>query len=146
MLTITKIFFYTVLMILFLTCNSSGTKQRGDSEVVVSARGEIIGPEITFDILEHNFGKVREGEKVGWYFKYSNTGDKPLIITSANASCGCTVPEYHKEPLPPGKEGLIKVVFDTSGRSGKQTKTVTIESNAPQMTTLLRVKAEIVSY
>ena len=146
MVIISKIFFYTLLLMLFFTCNSSGNRHREDSGVSVFPRdNENIGPEITFDILEHDFGKVRVGEKVGWYFKYRNTGDKPLIITSANASCGCTVPEYQKEPLAPGQEGLIKVVFDTSGRSGKQTKTVTIESNAPQMTTLLRVKAEIVN-
>ena len=70
---------------------------------------------------------------------------KPLIITSAHASCGCTVPEFSKEPLAPGQNGYIKVLFDTSGRSGMQSKSITIESNASNNIVILRIKAEIVN-
>ncbi len=101
------------------------------------------GPLIEFASTEHNFGRVHEGEKVGWYFKYKNAGDSDLIITRSFASCGCTVPDYSREPLPPGKEGFIRVVFDTSGRSGIQTKNITIESNAQNNVITLKVIAEV---
>lgn len=103
------------------------------------------GPVIEFVSQEHNFGKVNEGEKLGWYFKYKNVGDSELIITKSHASCGCTVPNYSKEPLPSGKEGFIRVVFDTSGRAGIQTKNITIESNAQNNVVILKIIAEIVS-
>ncbi len=100
-------------------------------------------PVIHFTSLEHDFGTIREGEKVGWYFKYHNTGNADLVITNATASCGCTVPEFSREPLPPGGEGTIRVVFDSAGRQGQQIKTVTIESNAQNMITHLTLKANV---
>ena len=100
---------------------------------------------ISFDETEHNFGRVYEGEQVGWFFRFRNTGTKNLIITNAYASCGCTVPDYNKEPVHPGAEGEIKVVFDTEGRTGIQTKTVTVESNAQNMTITLNITAKIVN-
>ncbi|HYW94673.1 MAG TPA: DUF1573 domain-containing protein [Bacteroidales bacterium] len=101
-------------------------------------------PEISFTTTEHDFGKVTEGEKVGWYFTFHNTGGSDLLITNASASCGCTVPGYDREPVPPGSEGTVKVVFDSSGREGKQFKTVTIESNAKQLITKLVLKATVI--
>jgi len=99
---------------------------------------------LTFQSPEHNFGKVGEGEKVGCIFSYSNTGDADLVITSASASCGCTVPKYDRRPVPPGGNGTIEVVFDTSGREGLQTKTVVIQSNAENNLVILRIIADVV--
>lgn len=119
---------------------NAGNKKKANTIINKALKND---PEITFETLEHDFGKVRAGEKAGWYFRYKNTGGKPLLITSASASCGCTVPEYQKEPVLPGEEGFIKVVFDTSGRSGKQTKTIILETNALQPKVMLRIMAEI---
>jgi hypothetical protein len=99
---------------------------------------------ITFTSPEHDFGKVGAGEKVGCIFSYTNTGDADLVITSASASCGCTVPKYDKKPVPPGGSGTIEVVFDTSGREGMQTKTVVVQSNAENNLVILRILAEVV--
>jgi len=99
---------------------------------------------ITFTSPEHDFGRVGAGEKVGCIFSYTNTGDADLVITSASASCGCTVPKYDKKPVPPGGSGTIEVVFDTSGREGLQTKTVVVQSNAENNLVILRIIAEIV--
>lgn len=99
---------------------------------------------ITFQSPEHNFGKVGEGEKVGCIFSYSNTGDADLVITSASASCGCTVPKYDRRPVPPGGNGTIEVVFDTSGREGLQTKTVVVQSNAENNLVILRIIADVI--
>jgi hypothetical protein len=100
---------------------------------------------IVFREYEHDFGKVIEGEKVGWVFKFENRGTSNLIIASATTSCGCTVPEYDAKPIEPGGTGNLEVVFDTSGRNGKQTKTITVKSNAKTPVVLLKITAEVVA-
>jgi hypothetical protein len=99
---------------------------------------------IIFMEYEHDFGKVTEGEKVAYVFKYENQGTSDLVIESAKASCGCTVTEYNTKPIAPGKTGNLKVVFETSGRFGKQTKTITVKSNAKTPVVLLKITAEVV--
>jgi hypothetical protein len=100
---------------------------------------------ITFQSLEHNFGQVKEGERVGCIFTYTNTGDADLVLTAATASCGCTVPKYSKKPVPPGGTGTIEAIFDTSGREGLQTKTVVVQSNAENNLIILRIIAEVMT-
>ncbi len=78
----------------------------------------------------HDFGNLTDQKDAEYTFKFKNTGKTPLIITNASASCGCTVPEFPKEPIMPGKDGAIKVTFHTAGKSGPFTKTVFIQSNA----------------
>ena len=86
------------------------------------------GPKTQMKFKEstYNFGSVTDGEKVEHTYKFKNTGNDPLIISNAQGSCGCTVPQWPKEPIAPGKSGEIKVVFDSKGKVGKQNKTVTI--------------------
>ncbi len=98
---------------------------------------------ITFPSMEHNFGTVKEGEKVGHIFQFTNTGDADLVLTSVIATCGCTVSKYNKKPVSPGKSGTIEVIFDTSGRNGVQTKTVVVQSNAENKLVILRIIAEV---
>ena len=87
-------------------------------------------PRIKFEKEAYDFGTITSGEKVTYSFKFKNIGESPLIISNAEASCGCTVPEYPNKPVNPGAEGIIKVVFDSSGKTGMQNKVVTITSNA----------------
>ena len=90
-----------------------------------------------------DFGKAEEGTKVAFNYRFKNTGKKPLVISSAHASCGCTVPEKPEEPIQPGKTGVLKVVFNTENRPGPAHKTITIVSNAyPGFPTLL-LKGEV---
>jgi len=100
---------------------------------------------IVFKEYEHNFGKVTEGEKISYVFTFQNKGTSGLVIASATASCGCTVPKYNRKPILPGETGNIEVVFDTSGRSGIQTKTVTVESNASTPVVILKIISEVIS-
>ena len=76
-----------------------------------------------------NFGKITEGQKVEVAFHFKNTGNKPLIIERVQPSCGCTVAETPKEPIAPGKEGVIKGAFDSNGRVGIQHKSIYVETN-----------------
>ncbi len=98
---------------------------------------------IKFNEMEHDFGKIKQGDKVKYSFKFKNNGKEPLIINSAKGSCGCTVPSYPKEPVAPGAEGVIDVEFNSAGKSGAQTKTVTLNANTDPNPTRLTIKAEV---
>ncbi len=101
-------------------------------------------PVIKFKSDTHDFGDITPGEKVSYTFTYTNEGEANLVILSATASCGCTVPKYNKDPLQPGKKGYVEVVFDSTGRSGKQIKNVAIRSNSEPPVKVLQIQANIV--
>ncbi len=88
--------------------------------------------EIKFEAVSHDFGTIRAaGGKVTATYKFTNTGDKPLVIVSvSNGGCGCTVPSYPKMPVQPGKEGEISITFDPRGRSGEFERVVKVKTNA----------------
>lgn len=100
-------------------------------------------PEFKFEKEEYNFGTIKQGESVTYEFKFKNTGKDPLIITEAHGSCGCTVPQYPKEPIKKGQEGVIKVTFNSAGKMNAQDKTVTITSNAKTPTKILHIKGNV---
>ncbi len=92
---------------------------------------------ISFAERQYHFGKVKEGEKVVHVFEFTNTGRIPLIISDARSTCGCTIPQWPKEAIPPGEKGQIKVVFNTKGKRNEQKKPVTITANTyPSETTI----------
>lgn len=103
------------------------------------------GPLPTFEFVElkHDFGTITEGDQVEHLFKFKNTGDAPLIISSAKGSCGCTVPEYSKEPIGIGEDGSLLVKFNSKGKPGIQNKTVTITANTYPKITRLSIKANV---
>lgn len=90
-----------------------------------------------------DFGSVPEGEKVDVRFRFKNTGDKPLIVASVVATCGCTVPEYSQEPVMPGKEGYIKAVFNSSGQLPTIQKTIHVAMNTKQQSYPLSFIGEV---
>ena len=92
----------------------------------------------------YNFGKVTDGEKVEYSYRFKNTGTKPLVIIEAHASCGCTVPQKPEKPIMPGEIGFIKVVFDSKGRVGNAYKTVTVNSNAKPEFPMLILTGDVV--
>lgn len=85
---------------------------------------------ISFKETHFDFGKIREGAKVRHTFTFTNTGDNPLLIADAIASCGCTVPSFSKNPVAPGEEGAIEVEFNSANRKGANHKNIVIVSNA----------------
>jgi hypothetical protein len=98
---------------------------------------------IQFNEMEHDFGDIYQDSKNEYVFKFKNTGNEPLIIENAVGSCGCTVPEYPKEPIKPGEEGEIKVVYSPGKQKAQQQKTVTITANTEPITTQLKIKANV---
>jgi Protein of unknown function (DUF1573) len=92
---------------------------------------EIKGSAITWEKSEHDFGDITQGDKVHYTFRFVNTGTEPLIITNVEVTCGCTVPKgWPRDPILPGNKGELEVMFNSSGKFGKQNKVVTIVSNA----------------
>lgn len=137
----------------FVSCNQSTSDDEVDSALIsnpVSAdnQGKIDStrlPKMQFDKVFHDFGQILAGEKVTYSFKFTNTGKTDLIINTAAGSCGCTVPEFPKEPIKPGKSGFIKVQFNSEGRSGIQDKQVTIVANTIPNINELKIRAEVVA-
>jgi len=92
-----------------------------------------------------DFGTITQGEKVNHVFKFTNTGESDLVIVSAKGSCGCTVPEWPKEPISPGESGDIQVIFSSEGKKGKQHKRVSIIANTEPATSVIAIKGEILT-
>lgn len=137
------------LVLVFTACNET-KKDNGELDTNLVKNGSSASatnkedlPLIQFDEETHNFGKIREGEKVSYSFKFKNVGKSDLIITDAKGSCGCTVPNYPTKPIKPGEDGVVDVTFDSAGKSGKQNKTVTLLTNGEPSTKILTIMGEI---
>lgn len=108
------------------------------------------GPTTTveFETSTYDFGTVDEGEKVQYSYKFKNTGSEPLVISNAKGSCGCTVPNWPREPIAPGGTGEILVEFDSKGKGKeggqKQTKRVTVTANTEPANTFLTITGTVV--
>ncbi len=139
-----------VLLVLLASCGNDKKETDGISTNDVNNTASADGsdksnlPDIKFEEEEHDFGRITQGEKVSFAFKFTNTGKSNLIITSAAGSCGCTVPEWPKEPILPGKEGKINVVFSSEGKSGIQEKSINIVTNCEPSTRVVKIKTEII--
>lgn len=101
-------------------------------------------PSFEFTDVDHDFGTINEGDIVDHVFTFANNGDAPLIISSATASCGCTVPQWPREPIPVGGTGEIKVQFNSRKKPGIQNKTVTITANTFPKISRLKIKANVI--
>jgi hypothetical protein len=139
----------SVSILLLVACNQSGDdKSIGTDDVTNSASASGVRkedlPEIKFEEEEFDFGRITQGEKVSHAFQFTNVGKTNLIISGASGSCGCTVPEYPKEPIAPGGKGTINVVFSSEGKSGAQEKTITVVTNCEPATRIIRIKTEII--
>ena len=134
---------FNILLMAILAAGCTGRKG-GENKSSDTQPGDTGKAVITFATLEHDFGRIKEGEKVGCIFTFTNTGTANLIVNNATTSCGCTVPKYDRKPILPGASGSIEVVFDASGRNGMQTKSITVQSNAVPPVNLLQIRAEVI--
>ena len=98
---------------------------------------------IKFKTESHDFGKVEEGVQASYTFEFTNTGTAPVVISNAQASCGCTTPDWTKEPVMPGKTGKVMASFNSQGRPGSFSKTVTVISNSETPQIVLSIKGEV---
>lgn len=161
--------FVATMLALTVACNNGGTTPGADANKPADASGAtntataanpadpnaqpaageaVVDPNVPkttvkFDESEYDFGKVKDGEKVTHVYKFTNTGKEPLIINSAKGSCGCTVPQWPKDPVAPGATGEIKVEFNSKGKAGQQSKTVTIMANTDPNPTQIIIKGMV---
>ena len=102
-------------------------------------------PKISVDNITHNFGTINEGVgPVNHDFVITNTGNAPLIIISATASCGCTTPDIPRQPIKPGESAKLHVTFDPIGRPGEFDKIIKVKTNIKGDRTTLRIKGTVI--
>lgn len=136
--------------LLFIACKQE-EKNTEVSTDVINVPGTASGatpeagaaPAIVFNEEKHDFGNIIEGEKVSYSFVFKNTGGSDLVISSAQGSCGCTVPSWPKDPIKPGAESKIDVSFNSEGRAGQAEKTVTLVTNCNPSTKILTITATV---
>lgn len=138
--------FFSLCFIYFFCLNLFGQNLASDFEPIIP---EII-TSIEFDQTEFNFGDIKEGEIIQNVFTFTNTGDEPLVITSAKATCGCSVPRWPAEPIMPGEKGEILVQFDSKNK-GKvggqiQVKRITISANTDPVNNYVTIKGKVHIY
>lgn len=130
----------------FTSCKENASEKVKAENVEVAAERDAqatVYPEITFEESEFDFGKISQGEAQEHVFKFTNSGNAPLVITNASSSCGCTVPTYPKnETIAPGESSEMLVKFNGSGK-GQVTKTVTITANTETGKEQIKIKAFI---
>ena len=147
--------FFTTLSSIFIlglilsSCNSDPSKKVKE-ENLKAVQDKVLqkleSPEITFDFDTYDYGEVVDGDVVEVDFNFTNTGKSNLIIFDASASCGCTVPEYPKNKnIKPGEGGNIKVMFDTSNKPGKQSKSVTLSTNTDSGKKIIRINGFVLN-
>lgn len=136
-----------LFMVLLSSCdNNVASKIKDENLVKAKQRDFNIEkdiPVMSFENREFDFGTINEGDVVETVFNFENTGNTDLIIVNAYATCGCTIPEWPREPIIPGGKGTIKVKFNSKGKTNKQSKTITLNTNTKNGKELLLIKAQV---
>ena len=127
--------------LLLVTASCKKETASADGTSTVDPNGKFAT--MDFDKTEHDFGTIDEGDKVETVFTFTNNGEADLFITKATGSCGCTVPDYPKEPVKPGEKATMKVSFSSNGKKGMQNKTVTIKANTKSGEEKLTIRANV---
>lgn len=141
-----NIFSFILATLLIVSCSNPAAKEKTlplPTHKMAEQESRADLAVIDFKKTSYDFGKVEHGEVLEYTFVFTNTGKSDLVIYSATASCGCTVPEYDKNLIAPGQEGKVKIVFNTRGFRGAQSKTISITSNASNAVMNLFVTANI---
>ena len=127
-----------IALTLFAACNGSGNTT---ATTGTAAAGKAA---IKFENDAFDFGKINQGDKVTYEYKFNNEGSAPLIITDSYATCGCTKPEWPRNPVKPGESGIIKVTFSSEGKSGLQDKQITVVANTAPDKTVVHLVGEVI--
>lgn len=135
---------FTVGVFIATACNNAADRIENSAVPASEEMMEAL-PEIVFESEFHDFGEITEGMVVKHTFTFTNEGEGPLIISNAQGSCGCTVPDWPRQPIAPGESADINVSFNSTGRAGKQDKRVTLTTNAVPQTKVLNITSMVLS-
>ena len=131
------------LILIISTCATVSFAQLLTMVATPSAQWSMMAaPTFSWNLTAYDFGKIPLNKPVTHEFKFTNTGNAPLVISSVQASCGCTVTEYSKDPIAPGAEGFVKATYNAA-KVGVFTKTVTVNANAEESVVQLTIKGEV---
>lgn len=131
-----------IAVICFAACQNADQQSNG-KDLSLEQRRNALNDSANFTTIEwidstfRDEGKVNEGEKVEVSYKFKNTGNHNLILSDVQPSCGCTTPEWPKQPIEPGKEGVIKAIFDSEHRAGENMKQITVLANTKPLNTMM---------
>lgn len=143
----TRIFFLALITFGLFACKNNSEKLSTDLVNNPNSADTTVAnenmPQFQFETDLHDFGKAIEGEILTYSFKFKNSGKADLVIATASATCGCTVPTFSKEPIRPNEEGIVTVTFNTKGKMGFQHKTVTLVANTQPSNYVLNIKATV---
>lgn len=106
---------------------------------------QVTGSKIFFTEKSFDFGDITQGDVVEHVFAFENTGTEPLVLTDVRTTCGCTAPAWTREPIGPGEQGEIKVVFNSRGKIGVQNKVITVMSNAVNSPARVKIVTNVLS-
>lgn len=140
-----NLFFIGVAFLSLVSCTSD---QGADVEERRAEYAEFVDEptSIEFESSEYNFGSVVDGEMVKHTFKFTNTGDKNLVLFDVKTTCGCTVPEdWPKHPIEPGDGGEVKVIFNSNNKVGSVNKSIRIEANTNPTVSTVKITGEVVA-
>lgn len=113
--------------------------------IVAQNKDDVTGPQIKFDKETHDYGKIPLRGDGNCVFTFENTGNEPLVLTNVRAGCGCTVPQWPREPVLPGESAEIKVRYTTLNRPHTINKSIVVTSNSvTKNTVVLRIKGQVV--
>ena len=146
----TQNFMLVVICSVAISCHSASEDKAITTDLVNSPLTEnqsaekVLTPKIQMNEESFDFGEMQQGESVTHDFVLKNIGDANLIISTAKGSCGCTVPEWPKEPIAKGEQATIKVTFNSAGKSGKQNKKVTLVTNAIPNTKVITITGNVI--
>mgnify|MGYP006428723071 CR=1 FL=1 len=136
--------FAVLLTISVTSCKNDASKkvdQEKAQKAQEKAQQEKSFPKMTYEEEVYDFGTITSGETVEHEFTFKNTGEAPLVISNARASCGCTVPSWTKESIKPGESGSMLVKFNSRGKKNQQNKMVRVTANTEKGTETIRIKA-----
>ena len=137
-------FLFLLVTVVFVSCDTRRKDKIADDNM--KQYEKLLKDTTSVQIIDssYNFGKITEGEKVEYSYRFINSGTHPLVVTNATASCGCTVPQKPEKPILPGETGFIKIVFDSKGRVGTAHKTITVLSNTNPAFPQLLLTGEVI--
>ena len=116
-------YLFALSMLFLVGINAIAQEEQSKEEVLTGAK-------IFFAEKSFNFGDISQGDRVEHVFELENIGNEPLIVSDVRTTCGCTAPEWPREPVPPGQKASLRVVFNSAGKMGMQNKVITVMSNA----------------
>lgn len=135
----------TIAAFSLFSCKDNAVNKVVEEKVAAAEQRDVAMetfPVMSFKEEQFDFGEIDQGTHVEHVFTFTNTGDAPLVITNASSSCGCTIPQYPREPVAPGEEGELLVKFDGSGR-GTVSKNITLTTNTEKGMERLRIRATV---